>query len=95
MNNFYMKISNGDSFPNYGSSTCSLFIMKDEVVLCKVSDPNRKYSRDLAQGGLKIPCVITFQGNKELVDKVKKLLAVSIKGIKPTDEHNCENSEKR
>ena len=39
--------------------------------------------------------MITFQGNKELVDKVKKLLAVSIKGIKPTDEHNCENSEKK
>ena len=39
--------------------------------------------------------MITFQGNKELVDKVKKLLAVSIKGIKPTDEHYCENSEKK
>ena len=56
--------------PKKISSTCSLFIMKGRVILCKVSDPNRKYSRDLAQGGLKIPCVITLQGNKELVDKV-------------------------
>ena len=77
------------------SSTCSLFIMKGGVISCKVSDPNRKYSRDLAQGGLEIPCVITFQGNKELVDKVKKLLALSIKGIKTTGEQNCENPEKK
>ena len=30
-------------------------------------DPNRKYSRDLVHDGLKIPCVITLQGTKELI----------------------------
>ena len=62
----------------------------------EVSDFNRKYSRDLTQGGFKIPCVITLQGNKELVYIAtrEKLLVVSIKGIKPTDEQNCENPEK-
>ena len=66
--------------------------MKGGVISCKVTDPNRKYSRDLAQGGLEIPCVITLRGTKELVDKVKKLLAVS---IKPTGEQNCKNPGKR
>ena len=76
------------------SSTCSLFIMKGGVISCKVTDPNRKYSRDLAQGGLEIPCVITLRGTKELVDKVKKLLAVSNKSIKPTGEQNCKIQRK-
>jgi len=67
--------------PKKISSTCSLLIMKGGVISCKMTDSNRKYSRDLAQGGLEIPCVITLQGTKELVDKVKKLLAVSIKPI--------------
>ena len=53
-----------------------------------VTDPNRKYSRDLAQGGLEIPCVITLRGIKELVGKAKKLLAISNKSIKITSEQN-------
>ena len=68
------------------SSTCSLFIMKSGVISCKVTDPNRKYSRDLAEGGLEIPCVITLQGTKKLVEKAKKLLNLSKKGLKPTGE---------
>ena len=67
-------------------STCSLFIMKGGVISCKVTDPNRKYSRDLAQGGLEIPCVITLQGTKKLIEKAKKLLTLSKKGLKPTGE---------
>ena len=39
--------------------------MKGGVISCKVTDPNR----DLAQGGLKIPCGITLQGTKELIEK--------------------------
>ena len=41
-----------------------LFIIHWEigVISCNVADPNRKYSRDLAQGGLEIPCVITLRG---------------------------------
>ena len=43
-----------------------------------MTDPNRKYSRDLPQGGLEIPCVLTLRGTKDLVDKAVKLLAISI-----------------
>ena len=76
-------------------STCSLFIMKGGVILCKVTDPARKYSGNLVQGGLEIPSVITLRGTKELIDKVNKLLAVSNKSIKLTSEHNCKNPGKK
>ena len=39
--------------------------------------------------------MITLRGTKELVNKVKKLLAVSNKSIKPTGEQNCKNPEKK
>ena len=42
-----------------------------------MTDPNRRYSRDLIQGGLEIPCVITLQGAMDLIDKASKLLALS------------------
>ena len=54
--------------PKKISSTCSLFIMKGKVISCKVTDPARKYSGDLVQGDLEIPCVITLLGTKELID---------------------------
>ena len=64
--------------PKKTSSTCSLFIRKGGTIDCEVTDPNRKYSRDLPQGGLEIPCVLTLRGTKDLVDKAVKLLAISI-----------------
>ena len=81
--------------PKKISSTCSLFILKGGIISCNVTDPNRKYSRDLAQGGLEIPCVITLRGTKELVDKAKKLLALSNESVKSTGEQNCKNPEKK
>ena len=64
--------------PKKTSSTCSLFIRKGGTIDCEVTDPNRKYSRDLPQGGLEIPCVLTLRGTKDLVDKAVKLLAIRI-----------------
>ena len=81
--------------PKKLSSTCSFFIMKGGVILYKVTDPTRKYSGDLVQCGLVIPCVITLRGTKELIDRVNKLLAVSNKSIKPTSEHNSKNPGKK
>ena len=65
-------------FPKKTSSTCSLFIRKGRTIDCEVTDPNRKYSRDLPQGGLEKPCVLILQGAKGLVDKAVKLLAINI-----------------
>ena len=64
--------------PKKTSSTCSLFIRKGGTIDCKVTDPNRKYSRDLPQRSLEIPYVFTLRGTKDLVDKAVKLLAISI-----------------
>ena len=46
--------------PKKTSSTCSLFIRKGGTIDCEVTDLNRKYSRDLLQGGLETPCVLTL-----------------------------------
>ena len=63
--------------PKKINSTCSLFIRKGEIIDCEVMDPNSKYSRDLPQGGLEIPCILTLRGIKDLVYKAVKLLAIS------------------
>ena len=64
--------------PKKTSSTCSLFIRKGGTIDCEVMDPNRKYSRDLPQSSLEIPCVLMLRGTKDLVDKAVKFLAISI-----------------
>lgn len=40
---------------------------------CKITGAKR-YSGDLLQGGLEIPCVLLFEGDEMLVKKVKRLL---------------------
>jgi len=73
--------------PKKISSTCSLFMLDGGSISCKVTDPHRRYSSDLVQGGLEIPCIITLQGTKELIDKARKLLTISSKiDITATDE---------
>jgi len=37
------------------SFTCSLFMLDDGSISCKVMDPHRRYLSDLVQGGLEIP----------------------------------------
>jgi len=39
-------------------------------ICCKVTGP-REYSRDLPQGGLQVPCIFEFRGNKENIENVK------------------------
>lgn len=38
------------------------------------SNGPRRYSADLPQGGLEIPCVLTFKGMPKDIEKVAKLL---------------------
>ena len=46
-----------------------------------MTNPHLRYSSDLVQGacGLEIPCIITLQGTKELIDKTRKLFTISSK----------------
>lgn len=55
------------------STLCSLFLQRGGIITCQVTSLKR-YSHDLGQGGLEIPCVLKFEGDAKLVNKVKKLV---------------------
>ena len=55
------------------SSICSSFLRRGGTVLCKVTG-SRRYSADLPQGGLEIPCKFIFTGISKDIEKVKKLI---------------------
>ena len=53
---------------------CSIFIRCGGSVTCQVNG-NRCYSHDLPQGGLEVPCILTFHiSEKTLSDKTKRLI---------------------
>ena len=49
--------------PKKISSICSLFLRRGGAIHCRVSDVKR-YSADLEQGGLEIPCILKFEGDR-------------------------------
>ena len=60
--------------PRHYSCVFSLFLRNDGVISCCVNG-GRRYSRDLPQGGLEIPCIYTFKtNNRDFLDKTKKRL---------------------
>jgi len=59
--------------PREISALCALFIERRGRITCQVNG-RRQYSRDLPQGGLEIPCVLTFSGEEKEVQKVKQLI---------------------
>ena len=65
--------------PRKISRVSALFIKRQGKIRCKVVG-RRRYSVDLPQGGLEIPCVITFEGTEKDVNNVKKPLKVYHQG---------------
>ena len=59
--------------PKQISSICSSFLRRGGTVFCKVTG-SRRYSADLPQGGLEIPCKFIFTGISKDIEKVKKLI---------------------
>ena len=63
--------------PKKISTTCSLFLRRGGAIHCTVTGA-KCYSADLEQGGLEVPCVLKFIGDREklkcLLDKIKKLV---------------------
>ena len=57
--------------PKKISALCSLFLLRGGTITCQVTG-SRRYSDDLVQGGLEIPCALKFKGDAKLVNKVKK-----------------------
>lgn len=47
--------------PRKISSVCSMFLLRGGTIRCRVT-ASRRYSGDLPQGGLEIPCMLMFEG---------------------------------
>ena len=64
--------------PRRISTICSLFIRRGGAINCRVNG-HRRYSADLLQGGLEIPCILTFIANNHKEgNKAKKLMEDSL-----------------
>ena len=59
--------------PKKISRMCSMFIQEGGEIMCTVIG-NRRYSSDLVQGGLEIPCTLLFRGEEKYIQKLKKLM---------------------
>ena len=60
--------------PKKISRICSLFIARGGTIVCTPMG-GRRYSTDLPQGGLEIPCKLVFIGEQNEIEKVKTLFA--------------------
>ena len=58
--------------PKRISRVCSLFLLRGGTILCTVVG-GRRYSADLAQGGLEVPCILRFIGKPKEINKLKSL----------------------
>lgn len=67
--------------PQNISSICSIFIRRGGNIKCRVTG-TRQYSSDLPQGGLELPCNLTFSmDNDKEHDKAEKLIKTSLSEI--------------
>ena len=55
-----------------------LFVQRGGTITCKITCTNRRYSVDLPQGGLEIPCILKFEGEKKDVAKLDKLIQYAV-----------------
>ena len=61
--------------PRRLSALCSLFLRRSgSTITCRITG-SRRYSTDLPQGGLEIPSMLTFSGQRQNINKVKALIA--------------------
>ena len=68
--------------PRHISAICYVFLGKHySSISCKITG-SRRYSHDLPQGGMEVPCTLTFQGQKGFVEKARKMLTKPTIGIK-------------
>lgn len=59
--------------PRTISRACSLFLRRGNSISCCVTG-HRRYSADLPQGGLEVPCTLRFEGEVKEVAKLKKFV---------------------
>ena len=63
--------------PRRISSVCSFFLRRSGVITVRTTE-RRRFSADLPQGGLEIPCVITFEGTSKETLKARKLVTAAL-----------------
>ena len=63
--------------PRKISTTSFMFLRRGGSILCQVTESQR-YSADLPQGGLEIPCILVFTGSVKEVSKVAKLVSAAL-----------------
>ena len=71
-----MKKDSGETvghLPKKISRMCSMFIQEGREIMCTVIG-NRRYSSDLVQVGLEIPCTLLFCREEKYIQKLKKLM---------------------
>ena len=62
--------------PRKISAVCSLFLRTRGTIQCQVMEA-RRFSADLPQEGLEIPCVLTLMGEPKDIMKVRQLLTLN------------------
>ena len=55
------------------SSVCPVFLRRGDRIRCLVTG-SRRFSTDLPQGGLEVPCLLIFEGREKDVAKAKRLV---------------------
>ena len=60
--------------PRTISTLCHLFLSRGGSITCGTVTGIRKYSDDLLQGSLEVPCQLIFRGDEPAIEKVKKRL---------------------
>uniref|UniRef100_A0A1X7V6W2 HIRAN domain-containing protein n=1 Tax=Amphimedon queenslandica TaxID=400682 RepID=A0A1X7V6W2_AMPQE len=64
--------------PRLISAACSVFLRRGGIITCTVTC-SRRYSRDFTQGGLELPCLLTFTSkNQSDITKAHKLVSPAL-----------------
>jgi len=79
--------------PHKISRMCAVFIRNGGRIKCTVTG-NRCYSRDLPQGGMEIPCFLTFFAEEKWLNKISKLIEDLCFSDDKTEEREDGKSEK-
>ena len=62
--------------PRTISAVCHFFLRRNGNILCQVTGRRRR-SEDLVQGGLEVPCTLTFTGDAKEIAKAERLLKIA------------------
>lgn len=62
--------------PRRIAAACSIFLRKGGTIQCIITAA-RRYSADLPQGGLEVPCTLRFRGEVKDLKNLKKLFTLS------------------